>query len=319
MTTLDVAMAQPAQPSPEARRTTRVRPWVAALASILWPGAGHFVAGRFGLGLLYAAVTFDLLLPTAFLTVRGPLHGMLMYLPATLFVAFYVWVAADAWRKAVTPPTSSWLRRWGAAVALCIVVGNLEGPLGNLFHNHLAHSNFFSGVSMSPTILPGESVFFVPTNPTELRRGDLVEWRAAQGHQFVFRVVGLPGDLLEMRDGALVRNGHTVSEPFARHHAAYDRKRIDTSWLHGNAMLAPPGDTMPTYGNWGPVRVPARSLFFLGDDRDHSSDSRFQGFARFEQVTGRAVRVYFSSEAAGVRWGRIGHALDGARRMKGDA
>ena len=64
---------------------------------------------------------------------------------------------------------------------------------------------------------------------------------------------------------------------------------------------------MPSRENWGPIVVPDGSYFMLGDNRDKSSDSRYWGFVKHEEIIGRAEIIYFSwNKGAGPRWGRIG-------------
>ena len=63
--------------------------------------------------------------------------------------------------------------------------------------------------------------------------------------------------------------------------------------------------------NFGPVTVPADSLFVMGDNRDNSHDSRFWKFVPMKDVKGKAFMLYWSwdSEVFGVRWGRLGNLI----------
>lgn len=297
---------------PTPRPKTRVRPWVAAFTSLLWPGAGHFVAGRFSRGLLFAALQLDLFVVVAVLTVRPPLPGLLMYVPASIAIALDAVVAVDAWRVARVTPETSWLRRWGAAIGVLLLVSALDEPVTQLLSHRVGHTVRMSGASMEPAVLGGDEVFVVPQPPQQLHYDDIVEWRDTRGGGYLFRLAGLPGDTLEMRGGRLIRNGRAVAEPYARYGRPGSRgKPLDLAWQRGHVVRADAaGPYQPTSRTWGPLVVPKASAFVLGDDRDHSSDSRFQGFVRFDRIRGRARVVYFSFGNGEIRWDRIGRPLE---------
>lgn len=104
---------------------------------------------------------------------------------------------------------------------------------------------------------------------------------------YIKRIIGLPGDTVELRDNVLYRNGKKVDEPY---------KRLSDS----------PG-RMPTFG---PVTVPAGNYFVLGDNRNNSEDSRFWGFVPREYIRGKALFIYWSWDGVpNVRWGRIGQVI----------
>lgn len=96
------------------------------------------------------------------------------------------------------------------------------------------------------------------------RVGDVASYRALKRELFIHRIVGGPGDTLEMRDNVLFRNGKRVDEPYI--------------------MLTP---DIPAVRSFGPVEVPAGHYFFLGDNRDNANDSRFQGYTAEGDIRGR--------------------------------
>ncbi|HEX6309005.1 MAG TPA: signal peptidase I [Longimicrobiales bacterium] len=193
-----------------------------------------------------------------------------------------------------------------------IVSGSMEGTL--LVGDFLVLNKAAYGATLPGTDkrLPG---YDTP------ERGDIIVFR---GHHepidLVKRLIGMPGDTLEMRDGILFLNGTPQEEPYTRHtYPAGDAGHPAMEWQR--RFLADEAQTrayQPTRDNWGPIVVPAERYFVLGDNRDESLDSRYWGFIRPQQVKGRAVALYFSydNQPSGglpllgrVRWGRIGELL----------
>ncbi|MDQ3556892.1 MAG: signal peptidase I [Gemmatimonadota bacterium] len=153
-------------------------------------------------------------------------------------------------------------------------------------------------------------------------RGDIVVFLPPHdpSKNYVKRLVGVPGDVLEMRDKVLFRNGEPQAEPYVRH--------IDPISDPGDARMMwqvehlLPGirwsSYHPTRDRWGPLVVPPGHFFVLGDNRDNSEDSRYWGFLEGNAIRGQPMFVYYSfkrnlaepfSWATGVRWGRIGHPV----------
>jgi signal peptidase I len=115
---------------------------------------------------------------------------------------------------------------------------------------------------------------------------------------YVKRVVGVAGDTIEMRGGALLRNGSFVNEPYVRHtekgaDPSADEFRWQRDFLVKGAHAATP-NYHPSRDNWGPIEVPPHNLFVLGDNRDNSEDSRYWGFLPDSLVRGRPLFVYYS-------------------------
>lgn len=170
--------------------------------------------------------------------------------------------------------------------------------------------------SMERTLLPGDLLLvnkliygaLVPVWNRRLpplrppRRNDLIvfDWPKDPSVVFVKRIVGLPGDTLEMRGGILFRDSHPQQEPWA---------------LHGADRYIPPDQTPE---DWPSIVVPEHHFFVLGDNRDNSLDSRIWGFVPDSLVRGTPWVVYMSIETDSathrsalkrVRWSRLGSAV----------
>jgi signal peptidase I len=147
------------------------------------------------------------------------------------------------------------------------------------------------------------------------------QWPEDTTKNFVKRLVGLPGDTLSMHDGTLVRNGATQDEPYVSHtepnsdpsgeEFGWQREFLVTRTAHAATYRA-------TRNNWGPLVVPARHYFMLGDNRDNSLDSRYWGFVPDSLVLGSPLVVYYSYAPDStsvldwltrVRWNRLGERV----------
>ncbi len=101
---------------------------------------------------------------------------------------------------------------------------------------------------------------------------------------YIKRLIGLPGDQLEVREGVVYIGGKALNEPY---------------------RAAPPNPL----DNYGPVTVPPNEYFMMGDNRDDSYDSRYWGFVPNANIIGTPVLVYMSIDASGEAWDP-GHVRD---------
>jgi len=137
--------------------------------------------------------------------------------------------------------------------------------------------------------------------------------------KLIKRLVGMPGDTLEMRNRTLWVNGVAQDEPYVIHANIPDETHPWMRWQHDH--LAPgvdPETYAPTRDNWGPLVIPADHYFMLGDNREQSLDSRYWGLLERWRLEGRALFTYYSYNKGSyrpfpwireVRWGRIGNGI----------
>ena len=148
---------------------------------------------------------------------------------------------------------------------------------------------------MKPTLLVGDHILVgkLLKNFDEIERGDIVVfvYPPDPRKDFVKRVIGLPGDLIEIIDKELYINERLFKEIYV---------------IHTDDHIFPA--KINSRDNFGPIRVPEDSLFVLGDNRDASFDSRFWGFVELSMVKGKVTRIYWSwdKQNSQVRWNRIG-------------
>lgn len=168
------------------------------------------------------------------------------------------------------------VRTW-VVQAFKIPTGSMENNL--LIGDHLLVNKFIFG----PTPLAiGRHTLPV----REIHRDDVIVFKYPDdpSRDFIKRVIGLPGETVELRNKKVYINGKPLDEPFVH-------------------FLTPPSaenEEITAYDvreNFGPVTVPADHLFVMGDNRDNSEDSRYWGFLPRSYVKGKALVIYWSYEA----------------------
>jgi signal peptidase I len=131
---------------------------------------------------------------------------------------------------------------------------------------------------MEPTIKANEVIFARSLRPdAPLAHGDIVVYRMlANGRLAVKRVVGLPGDNVEMRNGTFLLNGAAPSEPYVVH-------------TGGGAAAGLDGELIRKRDNMTALTLPTGTVFLLGDNRDVSYDSRMDGPASRDSIVARVL------------------------------
>jgi len=171
--------------------------------------------------------------------------------------------------------------------------------------------------SMENTLLIGDHVFvnreqFAPRTSwlgpvlpyRNIRHGDIVVFLspAEPGLYVVKRIMGIPGDRIHLRDGAVYRNGEKLDEPYVLHQSAAETYNP----YRDNFPAVPPSDYNNVTPDWqmllkqniqgDDLVVPPDSYFAMGDNRDVSYDSRYWGFIPRQNVIGRPMFIYWSFE-----------------------
>ena len=205
--------------------------------------------------------------------------------------------AHHLWRKEIRP-----------LLVLAVIVFSIRSSL--------ADWNDVPTGSMKPTILEGDRIFVnklaydlkVPFTTRHLaewsnpRRGEIVVFYSPHdGKRLVKRVIGLPGDTLQLQDNALLVNSQRVEYKPIAEELLRDVTPLDRA-SHVFAAEELPGQThavaaypaVQAMRNFGPVHVPDGYYFMMGDNRNDSVDSRYYGPVERKRIIGRATAVVLS-------------------------
>jgi signal peptidase I len=187
------------------------------------------------------------------------------------------------------------IRTW-VVQAFKIPTGSMENNL--LVGDHLLVDKFV--FSPAPTALERA---LLPVK--EIKRGDVIVFKYPMEPErdFIKRVIGLPGETLELKKKVVYINGQPLKEDYVH-------------------FLVPIGagglEAMDKRDDYGPVTVPEGYYFAMGDNRDNSQDSRWWGFLSRDYIKGKALMVYWSYEPengsvtsflTGTRWNRLLHQI----------
>ena len=166
------------------------------------------------------------------------------------------------------------VRTW-VVQAFKIPTGSMENNL--LIGDHLLVNKFVFGptTTLDRTLLPVRTI----------TRGDIVVFKYPEEPErdFIKRVIGLPGDTVELRAKKVYVNGQPLDEPYVH---------FLTSASDGSEVTS-----MDVRERYGPVTVPAGQYFVMGDNRDNSQDSRYWGFLPGTYIKGKAMMIYWSYES----------------------
>jgi signal peptidase I len=285
-----------APPAMEAPKVRRRRWWAAGLLGLYTSGLGQLYNGQWKKAVGVALAAWVLLLGALALVLWRPHPWLGIGLIPLIYVLFAVEAAVTA-RRLGREYHRKPCNRWYVYLAWIILVycGTRGVLLG--WNTYGAQSFYIPAASMEPTLKIGDYALVAKWNPHrhEIHRGDILIFRypAEPSRTFIKRVVGLPGEQIEIRGRELWIDGRLVSEPYAHFEAPDDD----------------PSPARQKMRKYGPSRIPAGEYFILGDNRDNSNDSRFWGTLPEDQILGgQRVVIYWSrdQETGEVRVDRVG-------------
>ncbi len=177
-----------------------------------------------------------------------------------------------------------------AAFIISFVVQAFKIPSGSMIPTLLVGDHLFVNKFIYGVKLPYFRTTIIPV--TDPKREDVIVfiYPEDRSKDFIKRVIGVAGDKIEMKNKKLFINDRPYADPNG----------------HYTDQAIFPAEAQPR-DNFGPLVVPQDSFFVMGDNRDHSLDSRLWGFVDLKDVQGKAFILYWSwnAENKTVRWSRL--------------
>ncbi len=269
-------------------------PWIAAILTFPAPGLGQLYCGDLRRALILAS--FALLLNPVLLMVLIKSGFGVKSIVLCQIVEWIVGlvILVDAWLLAKRSSPDYRLKEVNRTgiywmFAVFTLLGGVSAGLGSAFFvKDIFQAYKIPTSSMSPTLNPGDQLMvrkgvFLKEDPF---RGDVVVFPAPENRErtYIKRVIGLPGDTVEMKDGALWINGKALLEK--------EGKEINGEAEYSISAKKPVPD-------FGPVTVPDYSVFVLGDNRSNSHDSRSFGPIAINSISGKAIHRHWPPQRSG--------------------
>lgn len=267
-------------------KSAKLSPWIATALSFLTIGLGHIYIGAGGRGILLYCVTF-MVSYLAILSGSIEQFGISLAMIVTTGICCYAYTVIDVLKLLphLNGQPKKPYSKWYVYFLIYLINSIFFAPLlSSTFINSMGKTYVVSNVSMAPTILNDEQLLVEQKPERIIVSGDIITFTLPDQPATIYlkRVVGIAGDTVQIKNGALFINDQKIAEP--------------------NPQILSPA--------FEPI-IPKGYLFVLGDNTENSFDSRSFGLLAEQGVTGVASKIYWSwdGEKKRVRWERLGVAL----------
>ncbi len=301
----------------EKSKDLKRRWWLAGLLSYILPGLGQVYNGQPLKGLffsfiftLWGGIVFTL----TFYAVKQEMTGFkiaLLFLALLVSFAAHLYVIIESIRTARKKDLEylpKIYNRWYIYLIVIVITLTIDHSVAIAVKENVIKPYQIASGSMEPSLHVGDFIlsnqtYFSTHNP---ERGDIIlfKYPVDEKMDFIKRIIGVPGDMIEIRDKHVWINSEKITESFVQH--------SDSTLLTQFESVR---------DNFGPFRVSQNSYFVMGDDRDTSLDSRHWGTVKRHQIKGKLSFIYFSLDGTipvwkliprlfSVRLNRIGKIID---------
>ncbi|MEZ5538031.1 MAG: signal peptidase I [Thiolinea sp.] len=302
---------------------TKIKPrksLLAALMSLCLPGLGQLYNGRINKACwFFLSFTFFSVPAFVISILYLPAEWMVNALTVTLFMCGFIWIygALDAFVEAMHNKQYMPQAWQGAGVYLLVLVAMaliILPQMAAYMRTKLVEPYRIPSASMEPTLVAGDFIFAdkrynCASCKHEVQHGDVVVFTFPNNRNvnYIKRVIGLPGDRVQIRGEIVKVNGDTISAVTSQQNGldVVQEKSGNKSWvvIWKKVKSSP----QPVYD----ITVPQGQVFVLGDNRNESNDSRFFDTVPLSDVKARARQIWMSynKKLGGLRMDRAGKVI----------
>jgi signal peptidase I len=260
------------------------KPLVAALMSILTPGVGQIYNGQVYKSVLMCAIFWVSIIGASSIDIFSKFY--IVELLHVLTIATFFYVIIDAFRVASKLEAYSLknYNRWYVYMILILLHFCIaEILIPPIFKDRTHEVYKLSSSTMAPNLSTGDR-FIVDTRNKEKKkyqRGDIVVFDDLKRsvNVLIARVIGLPGEKIEIRNKDVFINDQYLREPYKKH--------VDSTIFPAH---------ISSRDNMQPLIIPKDCLFLMGDNRDRSNDSRFNNCVDLKYIHGKVTYIYWASD-----------------------
>jgi len=299
------------------------KPLIAFLFSCVYPGLGQLYNGQLHKAVSIYIIELLLILTLFYYGIRSTFVGFVIGI--TMVIIFHIVVIIDS--VIVSNKLNNYklkqFNKWYFYVLFLLCIYLLNSQVFTYFESYsknykIPNSAMENSLLIGDHIISDQKYF----DKHSVNRFDIIiyEYKNKQGNE-VKRVIGLPGEKIEIINKEVFINDKSISSVFIKH--------IDNRILkkdQGNLTID--NNLMVSRDNFGPYYIPQNSYFVLGDNRDLSADSRYSGVVNQSEIIGKPLYIYFSlgseplinfreyiinknsKKVNHIRWDRIGKEIE---------
>jgi signal peptidase I len=274
-------------------------PFLALLLSII-PGLGQIYNGQLKKGLIFLTIYFLVPFAIGLTGILNKLNGFVTLLLFSLLFVIYRMLDGYIQAKKLSHYELKSYNKWYVYLSFAIAIG-----VTRIFLD----INTLTGIqtfkiptpSMNPTMQPGDRVVaslnYYDNNP--IQQGDIVVFNSTQGRIWTFRVIGMPNDSIELKEGKVYVNSQLIELTATDEYVLDDQEVIEYQ-----EKLSPskPIKTLRHKSfftkdtrTFDKIKVPENEYFLMGDNRDNAFDSRLLGTIKRDDILGRVLYSYWGN------------------------